>query len=178
LTGKSPGPRISLFHSLCLFLVGNQECLSRSRSSVPHHSSAAPHPSSVLPHSNAAPHPSSVLPHSNAALHPSSVLPHSSAAPHLSRPSRFASLLPSASRSVHHPSSARSPSRSELSAFGQRRTPRKTEHEVCLSWSAPGIPSIISHLWAHPCFWMQPYFRLGKEAFSSLQLPRSQALLN
>jgi hypothetical protein len=25
---------------------------------------------------------------------------------------------------------------------------------------------------------MQPYFRLGKEAFSSLQLPRSQALLN
>ncbi|EDL87883.1 rCG40969 [Rattus norvegicus] len=30
---------------------------------------------------------------------------------------------------------------------------------------------------AHPWFWMQPYFRGGKEA-SGLQLPRSQALLN
>lgn len=150
---------LNLSLSLCLFLVGNPECLSRSRSSV-------------LPHSSA-------RPHSSAAPHPSSALPRSNAAPKPSRPSSLASLLPSANRSVRHPSSARSPSRSELSACSQRRIPR-TEGDIfsfLASWSASGIPSRISHSWARRCFWMQSYFTLGKEA-SRLWLPRSQPFLN
>ncbi|KAG3281585.1 hypothetical protein H1C71_032257, partial [Ictidomys tridecemlineatus] len=81
------------------------ECLSRSKSSVLPHSSAAPHPSSAAPHPR-------------------------SAAPQLSRRSSLASLPPSASRSAHPLSSARSPSRSKLLACDQRPVPGETEREV------------------------------------------------